>query len=157
MWNNIGRDFPVTWKPRREQLTTTALAGNGVTKYLVLERLRRRTPAELEGLKIVLAEDYFVLFGEKSRLPWGSGGVYLGCDPKAPNLLMPVSLETSLPTHLFEHVLRSRIGDPTGQIAVLPQPLHLIAIADAKPILESGALGRMPARRRIVPAMGVPA
>src|SRR5580704_9858189 len=111
MLDSIAREFPVTWKPRLEPLTTTALAGYGVTKYIVMERLRRRTAQELEDLKIVIAQDYFILFGEKSKLPWGSGGVYLGCAPDAPGLLMPVTLEPVLPIHLFEKVLRTRLAE----------------------------------------------
>lgn len=157
MWENIDREFPVTWKPRRDPLTAVAVAGYGITKYIILERLRRRTTTELEGLKIVLTQDYFVLFGEKSRLPWASGGVYLGIDPAAPGLLLPVSLEPTLPIHLFEHVLRSRARDQSIQMAVLPQPLHIIGIENAVPALSPDVLGPLPVRRRIVPALGAAA
>jgi len=161
MWDSIARDFPVTWKPRKAPLETTALAGYGVTKYIILERLRRRTQQELDGLKIVSIDDYFVLFGEKSRLPWGSGGVYLGSDPASPNLLMPVTLEPALPTHLFEHVLRSRltpemIGNNSPQnipLAVLPQPFMVFAAVDARPVLDPEVLGRLPVRRLVSPAL----
>jgi len=155
MWDSIAHDFPVTWKPRRTPLETTALAGSGVTKYIILERLRRRTAAELDGLKIVSVDDYFVLFGEKSRLPWGSGGVYLGYDPTAPNLLMPVTLEPSLPMHLFEHVLRSRLTGtkPDAMLAVLPQPLQVMAAVDGRPVLDPDVLGRLPVRRLVSPAL----
>ena len=160
MWDTIARDFPVTWRPRREPLTVTALAGGGVTKYLVLERLRRRTTAELDGLKMVLGDDSFVLFGEKARLPWGSGGVYLGSDSASPNLLMPVGLEPALPMHLFEHVLRSRLAEDIGQeraleisLAVLPQPFQVIAAVDARPVLDPEVLGRLPVRRLVTPVL----
>lgn len=161
MWDSIARDFPVTWKPRSKPLETTALAGSGVTKYIIMERLRRRTSSELDGLKIVSVDDYFVLFGEKSQLPWGSGGVYLGQDPASPNLLMPVTLEPTLPGHLFEHVLRSRLTtDMTGHrspqdilIAVLPQPFQVLAAVDARPVLDPEVLGRLPVRRLVSPAL----
>jgi len=173
MWDCIAREFPVTWKTRQEPLTTTALAGYGVTKSIVMERLRRRSAQELEDLKIVLEADCFVLFGEKSKLPWASGGVYLGCDPDAPGLLMPVTLEPSLPIHIFEKVLRSRLPEeliarhPTSRtvgkgdkntspvlIAVLPQPLNVIAAVDPRPVLEPGVLGKLPVRRLVTPALG---
>jgi len=152
MWENIAREFPVTWKSRRDPLPAVAVAGSGVTQCIIMERLRRRPASELADLKIVVAADHFVIFGESHRLPWASGGLYLGTDPRAPGLLLPTSLEPTLPIHLFEDVLRARYTTHGAQLAVFPKPLSLVAITNAKPVSDESVLAWLWNGRRHAPA-----
>jgi hypothetical protein len=132
MWENIAQEFPVTWKSRREHLPPAAVAGRGVSRCIIMERLRRRTPAELAALHIVVADDYFVVMGECGTLPWVSGSFYLGRDPDAPTLLLPTALEPTLPVNLLEEVIHTRFPMHLGQTAVFPHPLHLMPLANAR-------------------------
>jgi len=147
-WENIVRDFPVSWKSRRKPLEAVAVAGRGVTKAMFMDRLRRRTPAELSGLRIILEDDSFIVLGESARLPWASGGMYLGCDADAPGLLLPTTLEPTLPAHLFEDVLRSRCPGLPAQTAVFHRPLHLVPVTDARAMTDEAIMNWLWAGRR---------
>jgi hypothetical protein len=136
MWENIAKEFPLTWKSRREHLPAIAVAGRGVSRCIIMERLRRRAPADLAALRIIVEDDYFVVLGDCVALPWVSGSFYLGCDPDAPSLLLPTALEPTLPANLFEEVVRARFPMHTEQTAVFPRPLHLMSMTDARPLTD---------------------
>lgn len=153
-WANIANDFPISWKSRTKPLEAVAVAGRGVTKAMFMDRLRRRTDADLSGLRIILDDDSFILLGESARLPWASGGLYLGCDPNAPGLLLPTMIEPTLPAHLFEEVLRSRCPNLPAQTAVFHRPLHVVPVTNALPMTDDSIMNWLWAGRRRVSISG---
>lgn len=140
MWDNIANDFPVNWKSRRKPLDAIAVAGRGVTKLIIMERLRRRAPSDLIGLHLITFNDYFVILGDPCNLPWATGAIYMGRDPKAPNLLLPTMLEPTLSTNVLERVLSNYSGYTATAIAVFARPLYIMPIVDARPLTEEPSI-----------------
>src|SRR2546421_12248969 len=92
----------VTWRSRQSPLTPVAVAAQGEAARLLAGRLLARDDADLARLQGVAGPGLLVISGEEGALPWVDGAIYLGRDTEASALLLPTTLEPSVPLPLLE-------------------------------------------------------
>jgi hypothetical protein len=125
--------IPVAFRPRAEPLAPLAAAARGPAALALAARLLARDDAALEALHGVSGPGLLVVVGDRERLPWVDGVVYLGRDPAAPSLLLPTALEPDVPAPLLERAVLAR-GRLAAPIALLIDPPALVAAGGARPI-----------------------
>ena len=133
----------VLWQPRRYPLTPTAVAAQGEAAQKLTERLLACDKETLSRLKGVAGPEWIVVLGEESLLPWVDGAIYLGRDALAPALLLPTTLEPSVPLPLLEKALRRQAPTLAAPIAVLPETHVLFSLASARTIAREMLLRRL--------------
>lgn len=124
--------FPIIWKPRDSSLLPVAVAAQGDAAFRLAQRLLQFDDESLARFEGVSGKQLIVVRGPTDLLPWTHGVQYLGSDPSAPSMLYPTNYEPSLPQELVARALAKVAGQ--GVIAVLPGPLLLIPMGDARPI-----------------------
>lgn len=130
---------PVPWEPRAEPLAPLALAARGAAALALAHRLLGEDDARLAGWTGVAGDGLLLVLGAGDGLPWIDGGHYLGRDPQAPSLLLPLHRRPAVPLPLFERALLAR-GDA---------PLPLAVLADPSPCWASAAAARPLSRRAL--------
>ena len=124
--------FKITWKPRDAPLLPVAVAAKGETSLRLARRLLQLTDEYLSRLEGVAGKRLIVIQGPTELLPWVDGVQYLGVDGSAPSMLFPTNYEASLPPELLASALARTAGQ--GVIAVLPNPLLLVPMREARPV-----------------------
>ena len=126
--------IPVTWKPREKPLVATAVVARGAVALNLARWLLDLDKESLGGLKGVAGAEILVLIGEEESLPWVDGVTYIGRDPIAPSLLVPTTLEPSVPLALLERALSARCRD-LMPLAVLADVPLVVPIGSARPVV----------------------
>ena len=122
------------WHPRDLPLTPVAVCVQGDAARHLARYLLSRQEAALSSLQGVSGKGLMLLLAPEESLPWVDGALYLGQDPAAPGLLLPTTLEPSLPLPLFERALRQRYPELLPPLAVLPGSKLLMSLSGARPI-----------------------
>jgi hypothetical protein len=125
--------FKIRWTPRDCQLMPMAVAGQGETSLRLARRLLQLDDESLGQLEGVAGRQVIVVQGRSDLLPWVDGVQYLGVDSVAPSVLFPTNYQPSLPQELLESALRVKLH-AAGLVAVLPDPLILVPMRNAKPV-----------------------
>jgi hypothetical protein len=125
--------FKIRWTPRDCPLMPMAVAGQGETSLRLARRLLQLDDESLDQLEGVAGRQVIVVQGRSDLLPWVDGVQYLGVDSVAPSVLFPTNYQPSLPQELLESALRVKLH-AVGSIAVLPDPLLLVPMRNAKPV-----------------------
>jgi hypothetical protein len=128
------KNLPITWHPRAIPLAPVAVVAQGKAAYRLAKRALARDDATLADLSGIVGRDLIVLLGDAERLPWVDGALYLGQDAAAPNLLLPTTLEPSVPLPLLESALRRQAPELPPPIAAVPGTRSLFSLAAARPI-----------------------
>jgi len=123
--------LPITWQPRRMPLAPTAMVVADDAARWLAERLLARDDEGLAQFSGVAGQQLLIILGPESALPWVDGALYLGSDASAPNLLLPTTLEPSIPVPLLERALRRQAPHLTPPLAVLPATRQLVSLAAA--------------------------
>src|SRR5262245_15643876 len=100
--------IPVTWQSRDHPLAAVAVAARGHAAIALARRLLELDAESLASLKGVSGGEFIIVIGDEESLPWVDGVIYLGRDSKAPSLLIPTTLTTSIPLALLERALAAR-------------------------------------------------
>jgi hypothetical protein len=125
--------FEVRWKPRDAPLLPVAAAAHGEAAFALAKRLLQQQDEQLGQLEGLAGKQLIVIRGSSDLLPWVDGIQYLGCDSTAPALLLPTNYQPSVPPALLARALAAK-ADDKGVIALLPNPLLLIPMRNARPI-----------------------
>ena len=104
------------WIPREPPLVPAALWAAGETLHLLENRLHGLSDRRLQRLSCVRTREGMLLLGDD--LPWLEGVVWLGRDPEAANVWMPVHLATDIPAGVLELACLARCGGP---VALIPE------------------------------------
>jgi hypothetical protein len=123
----------VAWRPREPPLAPVCALALGAAARALAARLLARPDAELVRLRGAASAELLAVLGEPEWLPWADGVTYLGRDPEAPALLLPVHLAPRLHPALLERALlaRAAAGAP---LAVLPESSRLVPLGGARPL-----------------------
>ena len=124
----------VTWKTRDRPLVATAVVARGAVSLALARRLLDLGEGALAGLKGVSGPEILLLTGEEELLPWVDGVTYLGRDPIAPSLLVPTTLESSVPLSLIERALAVRFRE-LMPLAVLADARLVVPFGSARPVV----------------------
>lgn len=124
--------FPIIWKPRDIPLPPVAVAARGEPALRLARRLLQFDDESLARFEGVSGQLLIVTRGPADLLPWVDGVQYLGIDPLAPSMLFPTNYEPSLPQELVAKAFAKVAGH--GSMAVLPNPLLLIPMGEARPV-----------------------
>ncbi len=125
--------FKIRWTPRDCPLMPVAVAGQGGTSLRLARRLLQLDDESLGQLEGVAGRQLIIVQGRSDLLPWVDGVQYLGVDSVAPSALFPTNYQPSLPQELLESALRVKLH-AVGSIAVLPDPLLLVPMRNARPV-----------------------
>lgn len=102
------------WKPQWRKRAQPLLPVAGWFCVDLVEALRVRlagfSQERLEQLRVVVAQEGILVFGEASYLPWINGAVWLGRDDAAPELMQPTLWETDLPAVLLQQACLKKTG-----------------------------------------------
>jgi len=112
------RLFAVRWRERREPLPPAGVLALGADVPRLVARLLERDDASLSRLRGVAGPDVLCVLGEAADLPWIDGVVYVGRDAAAPSLLLPTTLEPTVPPSALERALLARAS--AAPLAVVP-------------------------------------
>ena len=129
--------FKVRWTPRDCPLLPVALAGRGETSVRLARRLLQLDDQSLGQLEGVAGGQLIVVQGRLELLPWVDGVQYLGVSPVTQSLLFPTNYQPSVPQELLASAIRSKLP-AAGLIAVLPEPLLLVPMRNARPVSRRG-------------------
>lgn len=122
----------VTWQPRLSPLIPVGMAARGAGATRLAHRLMREPAEALNRLKGVGGPGVLVILGEAELLPWVDEVVYLGRDPDSSSLLIPTTLEPSIPIALFEQSLIAHAG--VAPCALLLDPSCIVPLIEARPV-----------------------
>jgi hypothetical protein len=109
------------------------LASGDAARRLALRLLALPTD-RLARLQGVAGSDLVALVGDEADLPWVDGARYLGRDPSAPALLLPTALAVGAHPALLERAVLAAAPGASPPLAVLPDPLRVVPLGDARPI-----------------------
>ena len=125
--------IPVTWQLRDLPLVASAVSAYGAVALNLAQRLMDLDDEALSCLKGVSGAGLLMIVGDEASLPWVDGVVYLGRDSRAPSMLVPTTLEPSVPIALFERALATRYPgmQPLG---VLADPRLVVSLCSARSI-----------------------
>jgi hypothetical protein len=124
----------VVWRPRSSPLAPVGLAAYGLPAATRLaQRLFGQPDEFLSSLKGVSGPNLLLLLGAEESLPWVDAVTYLGRDESAPSLLLPTTLEPSVPLRLLERALMGQFKD-ASPCALLVNPRLIIPLAQARPV-----------------------
>jgi hypothetical protein len=98
-----------------------------------------RDPDSLSHYKAVGAPELLVVLGEEKWLPWVDGVVYLGHDFQSPSLLLPTTLEPSVPAALLERSLTG-VHKLRGPCALLLDPPSIVPLSEARTVARASLL-----------------
>lgn len=138
---------PLHWTTRARPLAPVAVAASGALATALAEHVLDRDVVSLEALRGVAGISWIVLLGPEDALPWMDGVVLLGVEPSAPTLLVPTTLEASLPPSLVARALGG--ADRAPPLAVLPRDRTVVSVAAARR-LDRGVLASW-VRARVEP------
>jgi hypothetical protein len=125
-----------TWQPRSIPLTPAAVGAEGDVARLLARRLLIRDDEALAQLSGVAGPELILLLGPEVILPWVDGAFYLGRDVGAPTLLLPTTLEPSVPLLLLERALRRQTPELSPPLAVLPAARQVVSLAAARTVVR---------------------
>lgn len=132
----------IDWRSRCEPLPVRALAALGDVQCTLARRLHLQRDSQWRAL---VAAGATVLIGRHDELPWIDGGLYLGADPVAPQLLMPIWRRPAIGVDLVERALRKRAAVPSGRLAVLPAQNTVLDLREIGEIGTDALLDRIDA------------
>lgn len=130
----------VHWEVRESPLPAAAVVLLDLALEALKHSLRKRDANALESLKTVLFDGGVALIGEERVLPWVDGGVYLGREPMASNLLVPTCLQPNVCADLFERALRRHINLASDLLAVVPHWQLVVPLNTAVAVNETSLL-----------------
>lgn len=133
------RLIEVSWRPRREPLAPSGAAARGAAAARLARRLLEEDDDSLAELRGVGGRDVLVILGAAERLPWVEGVTYVGRDEHAPALLLPTTLEPSVPAALVERAFAARFPK-LMPCAVLTGPSALVPVAEARAVARKTLL-----------------
>jgi len=122
--------IPLEWHPREPPLPVAAVAALSDAAAALRLRLLRCDDAQLGRLTGVAGQELLLLLGEAGDLPWVEGAVWLGRCEDAPRLLMPTSLQPSVPSAWLDQRLKK--DGPQGPVALLPASSQLVPVGKAR-------------------------
>lgn len=129
-------EFKINWIARDTPLLPTAVAAHGPASVRLARRLLQLPDESLSQLEGVAGKQLIVVQGNEQQFPWVDGVQYLGVDPAAPFLLLPTNYRPSLPEAFVQRALLKK-AERSGRIAVLPSPLLLVLLHEARPVFRS--------------------
>ena len=129
-------EFKTNWIARDTPLLPTAVAAHGPASLRLAHRLLQLSDESLSQLEGVAGRQLILIQGAGEQLPWADGVQYLGVDPAAPFLLLPTNYRPSLPEAFLQKALLKK-AESSGRLAVLPSPLLLVPLHEARPIFRS--------------------
>lgn len=127
---------PVAWSQRPTPLAPAAVAASGAVAETLARRLLAERAEDLVRCSGVAGPGLLLVLAVGSDLPWVDGVVYLGRDPEAPALLLPVHRRPAVPLPLFERALLNAFPAAPPPVAVLSEPLLCASVAAARPIVR---------------------
>jgi MoxR-vWA-beta-propeller ternary system protein len=125
--------IPVTWQSRDHPLSAVAVTARGKAALALARRLLDLDVESLACLRGVAGEGFIMVIGEEESLPWVDGVIYLGRDPRAPSLLVPTTLEPSVPPALLERALAGRFPNMSPLVVFADAPL-VVPLGSARPV-----------------------
>jgi hypothetical protein len=128
--------IPVSWQPRPKPLAAAAAVALGEAAELLARRLLTESREELACRSGVAGPGFLLVLAAAGELPWVDGVVYLGRDPEAPALLLPVHRRPAVPLPLFERALLKAFPATRPPVAVLWEPAVCASVAAARPIVR---------------------
>lgn len=129
----------VTWHPRLVPLAPIGVAAQGVAATRLAHRLLQEPSEALLRFKGVSGPGLLVVLGVEQLLPWVDMVTYLGRDLQSPSLLLPTTLEPSVPFSLLERALTTRFAG-VAPCALLLNPLSIIPLTEARPLARKSLL-----------------
>ncbi|HJU53638.1 MAG TPA: hypothetical protein VJ715_03665 [Pyrinomonadaceae bacterium] len=124
----------VAWRPRPVPLAPVGLAAHGPAATNRLARRLLGEPDEvLSSFRGVSGPQLLLLLGGEESLPWVDAVTYLGRDERAPSLLLPTTLEPSVPLPLLERALAGRFKE-LFPCALLVNPGLIVPLAQARAV-----------------------
>ncbi|MDH5326017.1 MAG: hypothetical protein OEZ68_07460 [Gammaproteobacteria bacterium] len=127
---NLKTGIRIEWVAAEQPLEPTVAVANGPVVVALVRRLLSLEEAQLQNYSGVSSDGIMLISGE--HLPWVEGIRYLGRSAMAPNLLLPTSLQCSVPLELLDKSLCNlKVAPP---IAVLPEIDAVVSFSAALPI-----------------------
>ena len=124
----------VAWRPRSSPLAPVGLAARGAEAATRLaQRLLSEPDEVLSSLKGVCAPQLLLILGQGESLPWVDAVTYLGRDERTPSLLLPTTLEPSVPLPLLERAIAGRFKN-VSPCALLVNPGLIVPLAEARAV-----------------------
>ncbi len=134
------------WGPRRPPLAAVAVAGRGaVGAALARAALAQagRSADDPEGapdgdplpLRAHATGDLLIVCADPgAALPWADGATFLGVDPAAPGLLLPIHRAPDLPAALLAAAVARGAPAGAGPFALLPDDGLIVALGPPRPL-----------------------
>jgi len=120
----------ISWTPRRAPLPAMGAAARGDTALKIVRRLLSRDDAQLGLLFGVGGSNLILIVGPQDELPWLDGVQYLGRAPGAPELLLPTTLQPTVPESLLSRAIaHAHIKPP---VAFMLDERSLVSLAPAQ-------------------------
>ncbi len=129
--------LPLSWRARTAPLAPVAGIALGEAAARLCAALLARPDEALEKLRGVAGRSVLAVMGEAEDLPWVDGIIYVGRDPEAAALLVPVHLQPDLPIALVELALLAASPVARAPLLVLANPARVVSMAGARPIARS--------------------
>lgn len=126
--------IPVSWQGRPQPLASLAAVALGEAAESLARRLLAEGEEDLARRSGVAGPGFLLVLAAAAELPWVDGVVYLGRDPEAPALLLPVHRRPAVPLPLFERALLKAFPATRPPVAVLGEPALCASAAAARPI-----------------------
>jgi hypothetical protein len=131
----------VVWRPRASPLAPVGLVARGAGAATRLARRLLSEPDEvLSALKGVCAPELLLILGQEESLPWVDAVTYLGRDESSPSLLLPTTLEPSVPLPLLERAIAGRFKN-VSPCALLVNPGLIVPLSQARAVARSALTG----------------
>ncbi len=147
MHNELSQ-IPVTWQSRDQALVACAVSARGKVALNLAHRLLDLDDEALASLKGVSGPGFLMVVGAEESLPWVDGVNYLGRDPRAPSLLVPTTLEPSIPIALLEHALATKF--PGMQpLALVADARLVVSLGSARPVAAGSVRQWLESQREI--------
>ena len=126
-----------SWQRREPPLPAVAVLGIGAVATALAEATGHRLAAGV-SLRAVADQEYLVILGEETELPWVDGARYLGWDGSA----LTLTTHQVLPAADLwrDAALAAEGADPESLVIVLPEQVLIstTAICPANPALLTG-------------------
>lgn len=124
----------IAFVPRDDVLEPVAVVGLGAIARALAVRLVEEPAEQLQQLRGISGAGLLAVLGDNARLPWVDGVIYLGRDPRAPQLLVPTALRPAIAWDVFERAILRHGSSLRSPVAIVASPRCIFSLADALPI-----------------------
>ncbi|MCP4220633.1 MAG: hypothetical protein GY765_38755 [bacterium] len=133
------KTIPIRWIPKEPPLPLHGLFAGGPALEPLVKRLLRCPEKDRLLLRGVCGEDFIVLLGPDSILPWVEGLIYLGRYKEAPGLYLPTLRVPAVDAALVVEALEA-VGMKLPAL-LLEKPAIRISLAKMRPPARSRLTG----------------